>query len=105
MLYGLFAGIIVPNAGFLPSTVFNYSFFSDTIGIPIQAFRALCAVIITYSMIKVLEIFDLEAKDELIRSRDHLDMMVQDRTRSLIKMNTYLEQEIAEHKSAKDLLR
>jgi PAS domain S-box-containing protein len=105
ILYGLFAGGIVPDAGFFPSTVFNYSVFSDTIGIPIQAFRALCAVIITYSVIHVLEIFDLESKEALIKSRDQLDMMVKERTRALVGINSHLEQEIAEHKQAEELLR
>lgn len=104
ILYGLFAGMIVPDAGFFPANIFNYSVFSNITGIPVQVFRALCAVIIAYSMIKVLDIFNLETKDELIKSRDHLDMMVQDRTRALVKMNRDLEQEISEHERDKELL-
>lgn len=105
ILYGLFAAMIVPSAGFFPASLFNYSVFSGTTGIPVQVFRALCAVIIAYSMINVLEIFDLESKEALIKSRDQLDMMVKERTRSLVGINSHLEQEIAEHKQAEELLR
>jgi PAS domain S-box-containing protein len=103
--YGLFAGVIVPDAGFFPATLFNYSVFSSMTGMPVQVFRTLCAVIITSSMIRVLEIFDLETKEALIMSRDHLDMTVKDRTRALDAMNADLEQEITEHKEALELLR
>jgi PAS domain S-box-containing protein len=105
IVYGFFAGMIVPGADFFPASFFNYAVFSGLTGIPVQVFRTLCAVIIAYSMVNVLEIFDLEAKVELIKSRDHLEMMVQDRTRAYGKMNIDLEQEITEHKQAEDLLR
>ena len=104
-LYGLFAGVIVPEADFFPAAVFNYSLFYDATGIPVQVFRALCAVIIAYSMVKVLEIFDLETKESLIKNRNELEFMVKDRTRALIESNAKLEQEIVEHKRAEDLLR
>jgi len=105
ILYGLFAGLIVPDADFIPATLFNYSVFSGATGIPVQVFRAFCAVIITYSMVKVLEIFDMETKEALIKSRDQLEMMVEERTKALDKINSDLEQEIAEHKHAQELLR
>ena len=104
-LYGLFAGVIVPGADFFPATLFNYSVFNGITGIPVQAFRTLCAVIIAYSMINILDIFDLESKEELINSRDKLDMMVKERTGALVEMNRDLEQEIAENKKAAELLR
>jgi len=105
ILYGLFAGLIVPDGEFFPAILFNYSFFSGMSKIPVQVFRAFFAVIIAFSMIKVLEIFDLETKETLIKSRDHLEMMVKERTEALDKMNSDLDQEIAEHKQAQELLR
>jgi PAS domain S-box-containing protein len=105
ILYGLFSALIVPDAGFYPASLFNYSVFIDMTRIPVQAFRSLCAVIIAFSMIKVLEIFDLETKVALIKSRDHLEMMVRERTIALDTINSDLEHEIAEHKRAQELLR
>lgn len=105
ILYGFLAGMIVPAAGFFPATIINYSVFVKVTGMPVQVFRTLCAMIITYSMINVLEIFDLETKAELIKTRDHLDIMVQDRTRALVEMNRDLEQEVSEHERAEELLR
>jgi two-component system, cell cycle sensor histidine kinase and response regulator CckA len=104
ILYGFFAGLIVPAAGFFPATFFNYSVFSNTTGVPVQVVRTLCAIVITFSMIKVLEIFNLETKAELITSRDHLDVMVRDRTRALVEMNSDLKREMAEHERAEGLL-
>jgi PAS domain S-box-containing protein len=104
-LYGLFAGMVVPDAGFFPATVLNYASFRDTLGLPVQVFRALCAVMIAYGLTRVLSIFDLEMKEALIRSRDDLDVKVHERTQDLIQANQDLEQEIADHRRAELLLK
>lgn len=51
--YGIFAGII-PSHTIVP--IFN---------IPIEVFRALCAVLITYFLMKGLNIFDIETRNKL----------------------------------------
>ncbi len=105
ILYGFLTGIIVPDAGFFPASYLNYTVFTGTTGIPVQFFRALCAVIIAVSMIKVLEIFDLEMKEARTKTCDYIDMMAMDRTRGLLELNSDLEQELAKHKQAEELLR
>jgi PAS domain S-box-containing protein/putative nucleotidyltransferase with HDIG domain len=65
LAYGLFAGLIVPQADFFPASILNYPTFSALTGIPVQVFRAFCAAIIAYSMIRVLAVFDWEIKVSL----------------------------------------
>jgi PAS domain S-box-containing protein len=104
-LYGCFAGLTVPDADFFPARLLNYSNFYNVTGIPIQVFRTICAVIIAYSLIKVLAIFDLETKAALIKSRDELEMKVKERTRDLVELNASLDREIVDHKRAEVLLK
>lgn len=58
--YGFFAGLIVPKAGFFPTTLFNYAVFMDTVGLPVQIFRAFAAIVAAYSMTRVLDVFHYE---------------------------------------------
>ena len=64
-LYGILAGMVVPDAGFFPASVINYSFVSGAIEIPIQVFRTLCAIVITYNMATVLSVFAWETQERL----------------------------------------
>ncbi|MBC8378947.1 MAG: hypothetical protein H8E62_07220 [Planctomycetes bacterium] len=66
--YGLVAGLVVKDAAFFPASFLNYSLFSESLGVPVQIFRSLCAVIIAYNLIKVLEIFHLEMQQSLLNS-------------------------------------
>ena len=68
--YGIFSGLVVPQAGFLPASVLNYTLFLDNIGIPVQVFRTLCAIVIAYSTIRILEIFNWETKTRIKSSLD-----------------------------------
>jgi signal transduction histidine kinase len=63
--YAIFGGIIVPKADFLPASILNYTFFHTTAGFPVQLLRAICAVVIAYSMVRVLSIFNWEAQKSL----------------------------------------
>lgn len=69
-IYGIFSGLVVPQAGFLPASVLNYTLFLNNIGIPVQVFRTLCAIVIAYSTIRVLGIFDWETKRRIKSSLD-----------------------------------
>ena len=51
--YGIFSGLVVPQAGFFPASVLNYTMFSDTIGSPVPGVRAVCAIVLAYSTIRV----------------------------------------------------
>jgi diguanylate cyclase (GGDEF)-like protein len=64
-LYGIFSGLSVPNAGFFPASVFNDTFVATTTGIPIQIFRTFCAVVISYNIISVLNLFAWETLERM----------------------------------------
>jgi PAS domain S-box-containing protein len=70
--YAIFAGLVVPDAGFFPASVINYSSFTKVFGIPVQVFRTACALAVLYSMIRVLRLFDRETKTALRESGDVL---------------------------------
>lgn len=63
IFYGVFSGIIVPEAEFFPSSVINDTVFMNTIGIPVQVFRTMCAIILAYSMVSTLRIFNWETNE------------------------------------------
>jgi PAS domain S-box-containing protein len=60
LMYGIFAGLIVPVDSFFPASVINYRSFFLMSGIPIQIFRALNAIGITWSVWHILNIFNME---------------------------------------------
>lgn len=70
VFYGIFSGLIVPKAGFFPAALFNYAAFLDTVGIPVQVFRAACAVIAAYGMIRLLDVFDYETGARVRKSEE-----------------------------------
>jgi len=65
MVYAFFAGLIVKDAPFFPASMLNYSLFRETLGVPVQVFRSVCAVVIAYNLIRVLEIFHFEMQRSL----------------------------------------
>ncbi len=110
--YGLFAGLIVRQAEFFPASVLNYTNFSALVGVPVQVARAFCAVIIAYSMIRVLAVFDWEVKVSLRNSNEALgkayeevEKRVRQRTAELMTANKQLQQEIDERKQAEEALK
>jgi diguanylate cyclase (GGDEF)-like protein len=64
LVYALFTPI-VPEARFFPASVFNYTVFLDRVGIPVQVFRALCAMLLAYSIAQILSIFDYETQETI----------------------------------------
>ncbi|MCF7954785.1 MAG: PAS domain S-box protein [Phycisphaerae bacterium] len=78
MAYALFAGVIVKKADIFPASLLNYDSFKELFGgIPVQVFRSGCAVIIAYSLIRVLEIFHWEIKRDLNDSRFRFSTVAQ----------------------------
>ena len=67
--YALLAGLIVKDTAFFPASFLNYSLFSESLGIPVQVFRSLCAIVIAYNLIRVLGIFHLEMQQSLLDSQ------------------------------------
>lgn len=67
--YGFFSGFIVPGADFFPASTINYSLFINKVGAPVEVFRVFCALALTYSLIRVLNVFDWETKKALRKSQ------------------------------------
>ncbi len=85
LFYGIFSGLITPEAQFFPASIFNSTVFIDKVGIPVQVFRAFCALIIAVNLANVLKIFDIEAKEELRESKNKLEQINK-------RLNIYREQ-------------
>ncbi len=64
-VYGVLAGLCVKKAGFFPATVVNYDAFIALTGFPVQVFRALCAVLAAWSIIRILDVFRWETQEAL----------------------------------------
>jgi signal transduction histidine kinase/ActR/RegA family two-component response regulator len=105
VFYGIFAGLVGPAANVFPASLINTAVFPDLVGVPVQIFRTICAVIITYALIRVLNIFALETR-ELVRSAsENLQMKVEESTASLRVINEQLQEEILDHKRTQEELR
>ena len=63
--YGVAAGVIVPEAGFFPSTALNADRFFQWTGVPVEVVRALAGLGMAAFMIRVMEVFDIEAAQRL----------------------------------------
>ena len=69
ILYAVFAGLIVKKAPFPPASLINYDVFKSlTGGIPVQIFRAVCAVVLACSTTYILSVFRWETQKALSES-------------------------------------
>lgn len=65
LVYGVLAGSIVKPASFFPASVLNYETFVAVVGVPVQIFRAACAVVLACSAIHILDVFRWETQEAL----------------------------------------
>ncbi|MFH1618670.1 MAG: ATP-binding protein [bacterium] len=65
LAYGILGGLVVAEGKFFPASWFNTRSFLSATGIPVQIFRAACAVFITYCVTRILSIFSREADSRL----------------------------------------
>ncbi len=63
--YGLFGGLVVPAADWLPASVLNQDTFFAATGVPVQVVRAFCALMIAISVTILLGVFDIEDRQRL----------------------------------------
>jgi signal transduction histidine kinase len=69
IVYAFIGGFTTPNADFFPANTFNNHLFSDTLGIPVQVFRSIIGFILAVTIIRALEIFEIEL-DRLIEQME-----------------------------------
>ena len=94
LAYAIFGGVVVPAADWVPASLLNQDNFLEIVGLPVQLFRALCAVAITVAVAQLLSIFQLEniqrisaahaateaALQALYEHRENLEALVRSRT-------------------------
>ncbi|MHC4467193.1 MAG: PAS domain-containing protein [Planctomycetota bacterium] len=76
LLYGILAGLIVKKAPFFGANFLNYDMFISIFGVPVQIFRAVCAVVLACTMAYVLSIFRWETERALYRSEQRFGTIV-----------------------------
>ena len=74
LLYGISGGFIVPRNDFFPADFFNTETFLEFMHIPVQVFRALNAILISWLVYHILSIFDTEFE------RAHQELQMKYRT-------------------------
>ncbi len=78
LVYGILGGAVVPKADFFPARVINTDSFLSTVAIPVQVFRAACAVIATWALSGMLKIFNWEIRSKLQEAQDILTEKLQE---------------------------
>ncbi len=59
-LYAVFAGLITPPIPFAPGSLLNTRSFENLIGIPPMAIRSLIGMLMAFTIIRALEVFEVE---------------------------------------------
>jgi signal transduction histidine kinase len=77
---GLFNGLVVPEAPFFPASVLNYSLLERLIGVPIQVFLSIFGLVLAYSVVRALEIFQIETTQAL-EAAERARVLMADRER------------------------
>jgi signal transduction histidine kinase len=80
LLYALVAGLLVPPAAFFPAAWLNRRLLSTYVGIPPPVARAAAGMLITYFMIRSLEVFKIELR-RLLEDAVRIQALAQDRER------------------------
>lgn len=65
--YGIFSGLIVPKAGFVPASFANYQNFIVLTGMPVQFFRMSCAIILASSFFGMIGVYSFEGDKVKLR--------------------------------------
>jgi len=80
VFYGLFAGLVVPPVSFFPGNWLNTVSFQQVVGLPVIVFRSAVGVILAVTIIRALEIFDVET-ERLIESIEQQQILASERER------------------------
>jgi signal transduction histidine kinase len=75
-LYGILGGTVVPQGDFFPSNWLNAEAFLQTFKIPVQAFRALCAITAAWAISGMLNIFNWETRSKLQLYQEQLRILM-----------------------------
>jgi signal transduction histidine kinase len=76
LIYGNLGGLIVPKGNFPPSIWLNTESFASFMHIPVQVFRAACAIFAAWAVSGMLKIFNWESKIKLQHYHEQLRALV-----------------------------
>jgi hypothetical protein len=93
--YGILGGLVVPSADWAPAAWLNYDSFIAATGIPVQVLRAVCAVVIAFSLGYILRIFHLESGQQLQEALDRTQAALDEAAR-LGRRNQLLLESVAD---------
>lgn len=79
-LFAIFSGLVIPPYLGGVGKIINNETFYNTFGLPIELFRTVTALIITWSITNMLVIFDLEKQKEITESR-RIEAVLRERER------------------------
>lgn len=65
LAYSVLGGLVVSMGGFFPSNVLNTNTFLSVVKVPVQVFRAICAVCAAISVVGVIRLFNWETQKHL----------------------------------------
>lgn len=80
VLYAIFAGLIVPPAPFFPANIINSAVVLDALGVPVQVWRSLVGLLLLVSIVRGLEIFNVEV-DQRIEEIERRQILMTERER------------------------
>jgi hypothetical protein len=79
-VYGLLAGLLGPSAPFFAANWLNQDIARDLLGVPAALFRALVGVVLTYSVLQALKVFQIET-NTWIEEMERAQALAADRER------------------------
>ena len=69
LAYAVLGGMVVPDASFFPANILNYTLIESFFGVPVQVYRSVIGLILAYSMIRAMGIFEIEV-DQMIEQME-----------------------------------
>ncbi|GBE41646.1 MAG TPA: PAS domain S-box protein [Nitrospirae bacterium] len=86
IIYGILGGLVVPKADFFPSNWLNTNSFFSTVKIPVQVFRAICAIAATWAVAGMLKIFNWEIRTKLEDAQKELKQQLRESERKFMEV-------------------
>ena len=73
LAWSFFCGMVRIKGDFFPANILNIESFFLVVNIPVYIFRSICALIVCWTLIGILKIFNWEAKERLKKSKRKLE--------------------------------
>ncbi|KUO50289.1 MAG: hypothetical protein APF76_11300 [Desulfitibacter sp. BRH_c19] len=91
--YGFFSGLITFPINFWPGTVLNTSTFTQLTGMPVQHFRTALGLLMAYTIIRTITIFNVE-QQRRVEEAERLSVLMKERKRFSIDLHDGVIQSI-----------